>query len=383
MQESRTTILEADGLEKVYGAGLGALLLGRAVSGGRPAVTGISIRLRAGASLAILGRNGAGKSTLLRLLAGTARPTRGTVRVDGSVGLLLDLGAGLVEEMSGQENVSASLRLAGLAPAEMRDALSFVRGFADIGEFFVQPVRMYSQGMRLRLAYATAIASTPDVLITDEVLAVGDEAFQRKCSHHMLDFVRGGGTLVLATHNLYLAEKLCETAIWLDGGRAREVGECARVAKAYRDSLAPGWSENAGTARAAGIPQKGGATDLRVRTGNLESEAGRAEPIRLHFDEPWEIVVPAARETGPRWVELDRPDGAVVTRLPVDRGAGRLAIEPRVLLPGSYRLRLVGSPDEDSRREIRLECVGARRELGSVLLAHRWASESETSRGPA
>lgn len=367
------TILEADALEKVYGAGLAALLLGRTRARGRPAVADVSLRLEAGASVAVLGRNGAGKSTLLRLLAGTARPTRGTVRVDGRIGLLLDLGAGLVEEMSGEENAAASLRLIGLGSAAIAEALRFVREFADIGAFFEQPVRMYSQGMRLRLAYAAAIASRPDVLITDEVLAVGDEAFQRKCSRHMLDFVRGGGTLVLATHNLYLAEKLCETALWLDGGRARDVGACGRVAKAYRDALAPGWR-----AVAEARPDGDGAlrtrraATLRVRAGGAESAPDRAAPLRLQFDEAWEILVPAAHGAGARWIELDRPDGAVVARLAVEPRSGRFAVAAGVLLPGSYRLRLVdpaaGGPDA----EVRLECVGARRELGSVLLAHHW-----------
>lgn len=366
------TIVDADALEKVYGAGLTTLLLGRSRARGHAALADVSIRLEAGASLAILGRNGAGKSTLLRLLAGTAQPTRGTVRVDGRVGLLLDLGAGLVEEMSGEENAAASLRLTGVAPAVMAEALRFVREFAEIGEFFGQPVRMYSQGMRLRLAYAAAIASHPDVLITDEVLAVGDEAFQRRCSRHMLDFVGGGGTLVLATHNLYLAEKLCESAIWLEGGRVREAGDCGRVAKAYRDSLAPGWSAVAGGRRDPGPAGRSPAVGFRVRAGGTESGPGRAEPFRLRFDEAWKIAVPEAHGTGARWIELDRPDGAVVSRVPVEPRSGWLSVGAGVLLPGSYRLRLVGSGQGEEHGEIRLECVGARRELGSVLLAHRW-----------
>ncbi|MDG2305227.1 MAG: ATP-binding cassette domain-containing protein, partial [Candidatus Binatia bacterium] len=138
--------IEAIGLEKAYGAGLAALLSPKAVRAQDPALAGITFSLPVGAALAVLGRNGAGKSTLLRLLAGTALPTRGSLRICGRVGLLLDLGSGLVDEMTGAETVRASLRLLGLGGRDLATAEQFVAGFADLGSFLLETVRVYSQG---------------------------------------------------------------------------------------------------------------------------------------------------------------------------------------------------------------------------------------------
>ncbi|MDG2305488.1 MAG: hypothetical protein P8R42_12740 [Candidatus Binatia bacterium] len=286
---------------------------------------------------------------------------------------MLDLGSGLVDEMTGAENVRASLRLLGLGGRDLATAEQFVAGFADLGSFLLETVRVYSQGMRLRLAYAIAIATQPEVLITDEVLAVGDESFQRKCSRHMVDFVEGGGTLVLATHNLYLAEKLCGTALWLERGRERAVGPAGEVAKAYRDSLAGGWSEprrSAVRAEQSSIPAGGRA--LAVLSGASVTTGGH---VRMRFEDPWEISVPFAAEKSAavREVEIDRPDGAVVARIPVDgwRG-GVLTIPAGSILPGRYRLRLSDPSTSAAQETLWVECVGARREIGSVLLRHRW-----------
>lgn len=324
-------------------------------------VSGLSFTLRRGGSLAIVGRNGAGKSTLLRMLAGLSRPSSGELHVYGRVGSLLDLGAGFVEEWSGDQNARGALALLGLPPARLSEALRFVARFSELGDFLERPVRIYSAGMRLRLAYSIAIATEPELLIADEVLSVGDEGFQRKCSHHILGHLARGGTMVLATHNLYQAERLCSEAIWLEGGCARLQGGCHEVTKGYRATIEQGDAVEVGTGTAA--PACRGSL-IRLE-GAARGEGGVTVPfgatLRMTIDGP-----PGAR------LEIRRIDGTLVSALDAPRRA-TLELQGPALLPGRYAVRLVATAGaKHSLDEVWVDCAGERRELGTVFLEHQW-----------
>jgi len=212
---------------------LGKLLLGRTDIDSIPVLRDVSIRVARGESLGLIGENGAGKSTLLKLLTGVLTPSTGSVEVRGSVGALLELGAGFNPEYSGRDNIAMSAALYGLDGEAMRDKLPQIIAFADIGRYIDEPVKHYSSGMVVRLGFAIVAALRPDLLITDEVLAVGDESFQKKCVRWMEDYLDGGGTLILVSHSMYHIQKLCRQACWLREGVVAAAGDVFDVTQAY------------------------------------------------------------------------------------------------------------------------------------------------------
>jgi lipopolysaccharide transport system ATP-binding protein len=160
-----------------------------------------------------IGENGAGKSTLLKIVAGVIEPTRGRITVGGRVGALLELGSGFHPDYTGLANIDLAAALLGLVPAEIAEKRDEIIAFADIGEHINDPIKHYSSGMVVRLGFAVATTLAPDVLITDEVLAVGDESFQKKCVAWMENYLAGGGTLLLCSHSMYHVQKLCRSAL--------------------------------------------------------------------------------------------------------------------------------------------------------------------------
>ena len=190
-----------------------------------------------GQMLAVVGRNGAGKSTLLRVLAGIVQPDSGTVRVHGRVSPLLELGAGFAPELTGLRNIFLYGALLGLSRGEIKSQLDSIIDFSEIGDFIDTPVKHYSSGMYVRLAFAVAAHLDPDVLLIDEVLAVGDTAFQAKCLNRIEEFRRQGKTIVLVTHALQRLVETCDRAILLHHGRLIEDGTPQDVLKAYEDVL--------------------------------------------------------------------------------------------------------------------------------------------------
>jgi lipopolysaccharide transport system ATP-binding protein len=190
---------------------LGRLLLGRRDVNAVPVLRDISLRVRRGESLGLIGENGAGKSTLLKLLTGVLTPTTGTVHVNGRIGALLELGAGFHPDYSGRDNIALSASLYGLSANETRAKLDEIVAFADIGRYIEEPIKHYSSGMVVRLGFAIIAALKPDLLITDEVLAVGDEAFQKKCVRWIEEYLSNGGTLILVSHSMYHRRAGCAT----------------------------------------------------------------------------------------------------------------------------------------------------------------------------
>ena len=222
-----------------------ALLHGSLLSDLRPdqtftAVDGVSFEVPPGTTFGVIGENGSGKSTLLKLMAGITKPTRGQMTVNGRISALIELGAGFHPEISGRENVAINGIMLGLTRRQVQERFDEIVAFAELQDFIDAPVKTYSSGMYMRLGFAVAIHVDPDVLLVDEVLAVGDEGFTRKCLDKVGEFRRRGKTIVLVTHSLGLVEKMCDQALWLRQGKVADQGDPRRVVDAYLTSVAGG-----------------------------------------------------------------------------------------------------------------------------------------------
>ena len=198
-----------------------------------PALQDVSFTVPSGRTYGIIGRNGSGKSTVLKLVAGITKPTTGTVKVNGRISALIELGAGFHPEISGRENVFINGIMLGLSKREVARRFDEIVEFAELRDFIDAPVKTYSSGMYMRLGFAVAIHVDPDVLLVDEVLAVGDESFTHKCLDKFGEFKRRGKTILLVTHSLTLVERFCDDALWLDSGKVRGDGDPRRVVGAY------------------------------------------------------------------------------------------------------------------------------------------------------
>lgn len=242
------TAIEVTGLTKIYRpeSSLGRWLL-RGLSGTDnaaseagtvSALADVSFSVSRGAAFGVIGRNGAGKSTLLQIIAGTLTPTAGHCRVAGRVTALLELGSGFNPEFTGRENIYLSGSILGISKTEMAAKFDEIVRFADIGAFIEQPVKTYSTGMMMRVAFAVAISVEPDVLIIDEALSVGDILFQQKCSRRLHELVAKGVTLLVVTHDLSFVLSMCQGAVWLDRGRVRYLGEAGACVREYVAAMA-------------------------------------------------------------------------------------------------------------------------------------------------
>ncbi len=251
------------GRRKQFATLKSALLSGSLVRDLKPdeafqALKGVSFDVAAGTTFGIIGRNGSGKSTMLKLIAGIGRPTSGSVKVNGRVSALIELGAGFHPEISGRENVFINGMMLGLSRREIARRFDGIVAFAELEDFIDAPVKTYSSGMYMRLGFAVAIHVDPEVLLVDEVLAVGDEAFTHKCLDKLAEFRRRGRTVLLVTHQLEMVNRFCDEALWLHGGVARAQGDPKRVADAYLTEVAA--SESRNLARA---------DEMRARSGEI------------------------------------------------------------------------------------------------------------------
>ena len=351
----------------------------------------ISFSVRPGESLGIVGENGAGKSTLLKLVTGVLTPSAGSVRTRGSIGALLELGAGFHPEYSGIENVRMSAALHGLTGDALTEKLPDILAFADIGQYIHEPVKHYSSGMVVRLGFAVIASIRPQLLITDEVLAVGDESFQRKCIRWIDDYLADGGTLLLVSHGIYHVQKLCKQALWLADGKVRAHGDVFDVTQAY-----VAWHEQKGraqieTEQSAHAEPGEFAVDEVLLNGD-----GDRTPLHLPQESPLhvETIVRSADGRAPTvLVGIVRADGSPVYGVSSDMdgavpealGGGRfryrIAFDGLPLLPGHYHLRVHPLDPEGVRlfgtTERDLIIRGASREMGMIRLAHRWLDATE------
>jgi lipopolysaccharide transport system ATP-binding protein len=264
------------------------------------ALEDVSFAVEHGRSFGIVGENGSGKSTMLKLIAGILRPTAGTLEVNGRLAALLELGAGFHPDLTGRENIFLNASVLGFSRREIERRFDAIVDFAELDRFIDTPLKHYSSGMSIRLGFAIAINSDPDILITDEVLSVGDEAFQRKCIDRIDDLMRQGKTIILVSHGLDLVRYVCTDAIWLDHGRVRGAGPSLEVIDAYldfanrKDRQRRGEGEPDAVTRAAGVDasRRWGTREVEITRVELLDHRGRVgttletgEPatVRIHY----------------------------------------------------------------------------------------------------
>ncbi|HEY7625273.1 MAG TPA: ABC transporter ATP-binding protein, partial [Candidatus Limnocylindria bacterium] len=311
------------------------------------ALRDVSFTVEAGQSFGVVGANGSGKSTLLKLLAGTAKPSSGELEVNGRVTALLEIGAGFHPDFSGRENAYLNGSLLGLSRKEMDRVMPAIEDFADIGRFFDAAVKTYSSGMYMRLGFAVAVHLEPDVLLVDEVLAVGDEYFQHKCFAKIGEFRAAKKTIVLVSHDLGAVARLCERAIWLDEGGVGAAGSPHDVIDSYHQKV--GEKEQRERAARGEIGARWGTKEIEITSARVVGPDGEDRVVL-------ESGKPAAIEIGyrnPRGVSdavfgvyIYRDDGLGVfgtntlidgVRVPVQaEGIVRFAIDGVALLPGGF-----------------------------------------------
>ena len=312
--------IEVNGVHKVYrrygrrksfGTLKSALLSGgvlRELRAGEvfEALKGVSFDVGSGKTFGIIGRNGSGKSTMLKLIAGIGKPTAGTVQVHGRVSALIELGAGFHPEISGRENVFINGMMLGLSKRDITRRFDEIVAFAELEDFIDAPVKTYSSGMYMRLGFAVAIHVDPDVLLVDEVLAVGDEAFTHKCFDKLAEFRRRGRTILLVTHSLDLITRFCDEALWLDAGVARAHGDPRRVVDEYLMDVARAEDRALAATQlpGSGIRDPGSDTSPESRAPSPESRVPSPESPAQSPDEPPDMFKALEGRWGTREAEI-------------------------------------------------------------------------------
>jgi ABC-type polysaccharide/polyol phosphate transport system ATPase subunit len=292
------------------------------------ALRDVDLRVEPGDSIGFIGRNGSGKTTLLRLIAGIFAPTSGRLEVGGKVGSLLELGAGFHPDFTGRENIFLSASIYGLSRSLVRERMDEIIAFSELEEFIDIPVRTYSSGMHMRLGFAIAAYIEADVLLLDEVFAVGDEAFQRKCVDRVMQFRERGGTLCFVSHDAAAVERLCERAVLLTHGRVEYDGETGEALKRYQKLLA---AEEAPAEIGAGL-REWGSGEVRVVEVGTETADGRpvevfvsGDPMTVRLRLVAEETVPAPRLS----LELRDSGGLLLGASVVDLDEVGWTAEPR------------------------------------------------------
>jgi lipopolysaccharide transport system ATP-binding protein len=364
------------------------LLRGRAVAHVFRALDSVSFELAKGGSLGIVGENGAGKSTLLKLIAGVITPTRGKVDVKGRVGALLELGSGFHPEYSGLANIDLAAALLGLSQKEIAAKRDEIVAFADIGTHINEPIKHYSSGMVVRLGFAVATALTPAILITDEVLAVGDESFQKKCVDWMERYLATGGTLLFSSHSMYHVQKLCHTALWLKEGRVERFGAAVDVCRAYlayhEEKTAagkrPSRPNDEAAAAAAGYYVLKSFEIVPGETVEQGATLALLGEVYSPDGRPPVILIGVVRTDGtPVYGVTTDMDGVVPRPIAADCFAFSVEFPSLELLPGQYLIRAHVLDPEGVRMfdtvEKPLSVTGATREFGLVRIEHSWHAQ--------
>jgi lipopolysaccharide transport system ATP-binding protein len=353
------------------------------------ALRDVSLRAEPGEALALVGRNGSGKTTLLRLLAGIFRPTAGRVAVGGRVGSLLELGAGFHPDFTGRENVYLNGSIHGLSRARIREVMDEIVAFAELERFIDLPVRTYSSGMYMRLGFSVASHIQADVLLLDEVFAVGDEDFQRKCFGKIADFKRRGGTIVFVSHDAQAVERLCDRAVLLRQGEVMFDGTTREAIARYRRLLA---EERAPDELAAGLREWGSGEARVVAARVLDADGDERRQFAAGEPMTVELEVAAHPELAPPVVslELRDDDGAVLAGLSQPTAALgwtaaggrrvlRFELDRLPLADGRFHLRVALADAEGGRLLHSLADVLSffvfpdPGETGAVRLAGRWS----------
>ncbi|HEV8676623.1 MAG TPA: ABC transporter ATP-binding protein [Methylomirabilota bacterium] len=362
------------------------------------ALRDVTLEVPRGRMVGIIGGNGSGKSTLLKLVGGILKPTAGSIRAAGRVSALIELGAGFHPEFTGRENVYVNGILLGLSRAEIRDRFDEIVAFAGLDAFIDSPVKTYSSGMYMRLGFAIAVTVDPDILLIDEVLAVGDEAFQHKCVGKIQEFKARGKTILLVSHDLGAVERLCDQAAWLHGGRVQAEGGTRQVIDRYLQHVASEEAQALGAehrqaeaAAAAGSADRWGSREIEVVAVRLTDRTGQerylydaGEPCTIH------LAFRAARpiEDPVFGIGVFRKDGVCCygTNTAIEglglgkvagEGAVSVAIERLDLIEGEYFLDVAvhardGHPYDYHSRLYAFAVRARVKEVGIARLAHTW-----------
>ncbi len=327
------------------------------------ALRNVSLSIPKGSTFGLIGHNGSGKSTLLRLMASIHRPTSGTIHTEGRISALLELGAGFHPELSGRENIYLNGSILGLTRREVRAVVDEIIEFSGLEEFVDSPVKHYSSGMYVRLGFAIAVHVKPDIVMIDEVIAVGDEEFQRRCLDHLFKLRRSGVTLVMVSHGSSMMEQLCDEIAWLDHGHLQKVGPAADVVRAYIDVVNAAENERRtadGTVTIAesdaepGTPEDDDGAiqvlcvELLDAGGNPIATASTGEPltIRVRYRARGELDSPVFRlrfvtEGGVTIAEPTTRSGDVDTNVGPGDGHIDYLVDQLQLLPGSWQLSVI------------------------------------------
>lgn len=401
---SSDTVISVRNVGKLYRAYEHPLqaLLARATGGRRgrhkefQALHDISFEVKRGESIGIVGRNGSGKSTLLQLICGIRQPTSGSLTVSGRISALLELGSGFHPDFTGRENVFMQGAIIGLTRAEMEDRFDRIAAFADIGEYLEQPIKTYSTGMTVRLAFAVAISVDPEILVIDEALAVGDTAFQVKCIDRMQNLIDSGITVLFVSHNAYQVQRMCNRAIYLAGGEMRMEGTAFDVVARYESEIS---RDMRPSLKIQALSDK-----FRFIAADCISPGDCADPTAPAIRQGQEFAVAidySLTEDLPHGVQigvlLKSVDGARIfgamselaaTQLPANAGTHRATIRfaPNLLLTGNYTISLSALDSDyaqqfahwDHAVSLRVESTYANplHSVGSVALPHQWTIES-------
>ena len=359
------------------------------------ALRGLDLEIPHGSTFGIIGGNGSGKSTLLKLLAGILRPDEGTAEVDGRLSALLELGAGFHPELTGRENVYLNGAILGFTSREIRRRFDDIVGFAELDRFIDEPVRNYSSGMYVRLGFSVAIHVEPDILLVDEVLAVGDHAFQKRCLDRFAQLKAEGRTIILVSHDLDMVGWLCEQTAWIQQGTLQAVGPSPEVIDRFLEGGAAG-------ATPVSVPRRqfGGlgpddlvtSVDLLDANGHRMDRVGSGRPVRfqVRYDavragEPVTVALGLYRADGTHVASINSGaasravDGNGGGLVQVDYAVGALALQP-----GTYELS-VALHDHSMRKVLErhthlvrfeVEPTGGDHQNGLVALGGTWSARS-------
>ncbi len=365
------------------------------------AIQDLTIRIPQGASVGIIGRNGSGKSTLLKLISGIYKPDAGRVQLHGRVAALIELGAGFHPDFTGRENLYLGGVMHGLTRAQIDERFDEIVSFAELEAVIDDPVRTYSSGMFMRLGFSLAVHTDPDVLIVDEVLAVGDAAFVSKCKERIARLRKEGKTLLLVTHDLDAVERWCDEAVWLHEGIVRDRGDPRRVIDHYRQFIERGEEAELERHEAQSHPiaesepkteaARWGSREVVIDSVSLVDEKGEARHL-FHTEDACGIELRyLVNEQVPSCVfgiAINRADGLVVygtntdlerLSLPRLEKSGRLTIKlPRIgLLEGSYTLDVAvhrddGYPFDYHKAAVSFVVRSTHKDIGVFAPAHQW-----------
>ncbi len=358
------------------------------------ALQSISFDVMPGQCVGLVGGNGAGKSTLLKILTGTTFPNTGSYEIRGSVASLLELGAGFMMDFSGAENIYMNGAILGIPRKEMKRRFDEVLEFSELEEFIDAPLRTYSSGMICRLGFAVAVSVDPDVLILDEILAVGDMRFQRKCSERINEYKQRGKTLFFCSHSLYDVRQICDTAMWLEQGQLRMQGDAISVTTEYSTWQNKLYDTDGGSPDMMRIdcdhelPHIVSATLIDLHTGDPRHrfEPGEAVGVRIHVRNgavPTEISVGCALIRGDKIVLVSA--STEMDQVPVDlptEGFVTLCLHELRVLSGEFVVLCALMDGTGFHRYHQIPTtenlhitVSKQRELGAVLHDHEWRIE--------